>query len=225
MKPLILCILIFFSISSFSQETVVITSRENVPLQAVMNIGAGNILYAGQEYTFTITTSGEYDIRLETTNVKVHLIEESKLRTGGLSYVITPIDTGWCSIGISNQIDENRTVGLKTHNFKVINYPVPPLRLKGIWWPSQIISNLKYPSEIQCAYNRETGIWDSYEIESWTAKIGNKKFSGQGSLLSEELIQYVNEVDNQYLHFKVVLCENKTGHLKSDGIYYIRKSE
>jgi hypothetical protein len=108
MKSLTYYFIIFFSLSSFAQnDTTVNTSRENVPLQAVLNIESGKTLFAGQEYTFNITTSGDYQLRLTSKNAKIHLIENSKKSTGGLRYSVTPIDTGKLSITIWNVINEN----------------------------------------------------------------------------------------------------------------------
>lgn len=223
MREILLMAGLFFSLTSFAQnDTIVITSRKNVPPQAVLDLESSNILYAGQEYTFWVTTSGVYPLRLTVKNGKVRLDKSSKKTTGGLKYTFTPLEPGECSIGIGNQMDEKRSVGLKAYLFQVIDCPMPPLSLKGM--PnSQIITDLKESTEIQCAFPKETCLHDSYEIKSWSATIGDKVFSGQGSILTEELIQYVNQVNHQYLHFEVLLSENKTGHLRSEGIYRIRR--
>jgi len=215
----------FLSFSSIAQtDTVVITSRKDVPLQAVLDIETSEVLYAGQEYVFRVTASGDYDLRLTVKNAIVQLSEESKRNTGGLTYTLTPIDTGECMIGISNQINETRTVGLKTQFFKVINYPVPPLKIGRVRSGEIINSLLNDSTEIICSYPDKTGVYDEYEVESWTVKIGDKGFSGTGSLLTKELIQCLNHTDNEFLLLEVILEQNKTGHLKSEGVYLIRKS-
>lgn len=213
-----------FSISACSQDTTLITSRGgNIPLQAVLDIETSKILFAGQEYTFALTTSGNYDILLTAKNARIQFIEDSKKSTGGLKYTLTPIDTGTCSITIGNQIDEKRTVGLKMQMFNVINFPIPPIQV-GRKKSGDIINMLKDSVEINCSYPKETGIYENYEVTKWEATIGEKTFSGIGTLLSEELIQYINQANNEYMHLTAYLFENKTGHLKSEAIYLIRKN-
>lgn len=225
MKLISVILIILFSTSTYSQDTIIITARgENIPLQAVVNIEASKILYAGQEYTFVLTTSGHHDIHLTAQNAKVQLMEDSKKSTDGLRYNVTPIDTGTCSITISNQINEKRIVNLTMQMFSVINFPIPPIQIGGKK-SGEIIHTLKDNLEINCSYPQETGINDRYEVTKWEAKIGEKTFSGNGTLLSNELIKYINQANDEYIHFIATLAENKTGHFKSEAIYLIRKNE
>lgn len=197
MKLISVIIIMLFSISAYSQDTTLITTRGgNIPLQAVLDIETSKILYAGQEYTLTLTTSGNYDIRLTAKNARIQLIEDSKKSTGGLRYTVTPIDTGTCSITIGNQIDEKRTVSLNMQMFNVINFPIPPIQI-GRKKSGEIINIIKNSVEINCSYPKETGIYENYEISKWEAKIGEKTFSGSGALFSEELIKYINQTNDE----------------------------
>lgn len=224
MKTLISLIIVLLSVNLYSQDTTLITARgENFLLQAVLDIETTEILYAGQEYTFTITTSGNYDIRLTAKNAKVQFVEDSKKSTGGLIYTVTPIDTGSCSITIMNQIDEKRIVSLKMQKFNVINFPIPPIQIDSKK-SGEIIDRLKDKVEITCSYPKETGIYENYEVLRWEAKIGEKTFNGKGTLLSKELINYINQANDEYMHLSIILADNKTGHLKSEAIYLIRKN-
>ena len=57
------------------------------------------------------------------------------------------------------------------------------------------------------------------------AVIGEKVFNGTGPLLSEELIQYVNQSKNEYMHLTAFLAKNKTGYVKSEAIYLINNKD
>lgn len=224
MKSIIVFSIILFSVNVYSQDTTLITKRgENIPLQAVLDVEGSKILYAGQEYTFALTTSGNYDIRLTAKNAKVKLIENSKKSTGGFRYTITPIDTGTCSITIGNQIDEKRSVSLKMQMFQVVSYPIPPIQINGVS-SGEIIKSIGERAQITCSYPKETGINENYEISKWKATVGDQSFSGTGSVLSEELVQYIKRIDNEYMYLMVDLYENKTNHFKSEGIYLIKKN-
>lgn len=188
MKSIITFTIMLFSLSAYSQDTTVITTRgENIPLQAVLDVESSKVLYAGQDYTFALTTSGNYDIILTAKNARVQLIENSKKSTGGLRYTVTPIDSGTCSITIGNQIDEKRTVSLKMQMFSVINYPVPPIHINRMS-SGEIIKTIDDSTQIVCSYPKETGIYENYDVSKWEATVGEKSFSGTGFLLSEELI-------------------------------------
>lgn len=222
MKTIIIGIFTFLSFCSIGQnETKLITSRKDFPLQAVSKLDVKNILYKGQEYIFSITSSGDYDLSITAINAKIELIEESKKGTGGLQYSVTPIDTGECQIHVGNIINEKRSVSLVMYIYQVINYPMPPLQLNE-FQSGQIISQLADSTALICAYPKESGIFESYEIKSWEVKIGDKIFTGKGNLLSDEVIQFVNKKENEFLHIKVNLFKNKTGYSISEGIYLIR---
>ena len=225
MKTLINSYFIFLSFCSIGQnETTLITSRKDFPLQAVVDLDVLNILYKGQDYTFSITSSGTYDLKVTAENGQIKLIEDSKKGTGGLRYTVTPIDTGECSISVGNYINETRSVSLVKYFYTVIDYPTPPIQIQGIQ-SGQILSQLSETAELKCAYPVESGIFDSYEIKSWEVIIGSKTFEGKGNLLSNELIQYINETEKEFLHLRVKLVKNKTGHISSEGIYLIRLKE
>lgn len=222
MKTILFSLILVATINSIAQNEVVInTSRKKVPLQAVLNLESTKVLYAGQEYTFSLTTSGQYDIRLTAQNAKIELIEDSKKSTGGLRYKITPIEPGKLPLTIWNVIDEKSNVSLSAYNFNVINYPVPPIQLSN-HFGGQIIEQIKDSTNLLCAYPRESGIYDTYEIKSWKATIGDKTFSGIGSKLSGEIINYINQADNEFMHLVIELNENKTGHLLSEAIFLIK---
>jgi len=223
MKSILNYLFVLLSLNSFAQKkTSIITERKNTLLQAVLNLQSIHVLYAGQEYIFSTTTSHEHAVELKVENARVQFIENSLKTTGGLQYSVTPIDTGSCTIQIGNRIDKKTSVSLYAQTFKVINYPVPPIQLIGSS-TGQIISNLRDSTKIECSYDPQTGIFDKYEILSWNAKIGDKIFSGKDNQLSKEFIEYVNHVKNEFLHLEVILDQNKTGHLKSKGIYLISK--
>ena len=222
MKTILFSIVLLTAINSIAQNDVTInTSRKDVPLQAVLNIESSNVLFAGQGYTFNLTTSGQYDVRLTAENADIELIKESKKSTGGLRYKVTPIAPGNLSMTISNVIDEKSKVSLSAYNFRVIDYPIPPIQLYK-HGGGQIIEQLKDSTKLICAYPSESGIFDSYEIKSWKASIGNKTFTGDGSLLSAEIINYINQADNEFIHLVVELKKNKTGHLSTEAIFLIK---
>lgn len=226
MKSILTFTLTIILATAYTQDTTVIISRnqnQQIPLQAVLELESVKTLFVGQEYTFNLTSSGYYDIRITTANASVKLIEESKKSTGGFRYSFTPKETGKCAIIISNQIDEKKVVDLKMQTFQVINYPIPPIHIQKISSGNSIMK-LDNASEITCEYSKETGIFEKYEIISWEAIISEKTFGGNGTMLSKELIQHVNEVDHKYMRLTVFLKANKTGHLSSEGIYYIKKS-
>lgn len=224
MKLLILGFFLLLSITSIAQEeTKIITSRKDFPLQAVIGLDTPPVLYAGQEYAFCATSSGNFDLVVTTHNAKLKLIESSKKGTGGLVYILTPIDTGECTISVGNQTAE-RHFSLVKYHYSVINYPVPPLHLNNIN-SGQIITNLDDLTTIECSYSKETGVFDTYEIKSWEASIGNKTFNGKGNMLSKEMIDFVNQTPYEFLHLKVELDENKTGHSISEGVFMIRQDK
>lgn len=225
MKTLFKGIFILISFFSIGQnDTKLITSRKDFPLQAVIGLDALNVLYKGQEYTFSITSSGTYDISVTSKNAEIKLIDDSKKGTGGLRYLVTPIDTGECSISVGNYINETRSVSLVRYTYKVIDFPMPPLQINNIQ-SGQIITQLSDSTEIKCSFPELSGIFESYEIKSWEVIIGSKTFEGKGNLFTKELIQYINQTKKEFLHLKVKLLKNKTGHNSSEGIYLIRQNE
>lgn len=225
MEKIIYGIFLFLSINTLAQnDTTVNTSRDNPTLQAVLNVESKRILFAGQEYVFNLTTSGQYDIRITAKNAKVELIEESKRTTGGFRYKVTPINPGEMSMTIRNVINEKSQVSLLGQTYSVINYPTPPIQLVGAD-NGQILDTINDSTTIICAYPFEYGINDTYEVKSWTGKIGDKVYFGNGPLLSMELINYINQVDNEFLHLRVELFENKTGHNETEGVYLIKKNK
>lgn len=225
MKLIIYIIPFLFSINLFAQNdtTLITTSRnEEIPLQAVVNLASIHKLYAGKEYMFEILTSGYFDIRVTFKNAKVKLIEESKRQTGGLRYLVTPVEPGPLSISVFNVTDKGRQVSLLANSYWVSNSPPPNIRLTGLA-NSQIISNLKDSTTLQCSYPIGSGLFvKNYKVVKWSATIGDKNFTGEGDLLSKELIQYINNLEKGFLHLKITLDENNTGHLNSEAVYLIR---
>lgn len=223
MKFIIYIILFLFSLNSFAQnDTTLTTSRdEEIPLQAVVNLASINKLYVGQEYMFVITTSGYFDVRVTFKNAKVKLIEESKRETGGLRYTVTPIEPGTLSISVYNVTDKGSQVSLLANSYSVSKSPPPSIRITGLT-DSQIITNLKDSTTIQCSYPMGSGLFfKNYKVVKWSATIGDKVFTGKGDLLSKELIQYINNLEKGFLHLKITLDENNTGHLTSEAVYLI----
>ena len=218
----IFILVLLVSHRTFAQnDTTLITSRENVPLQAVADIQGIHILYTGQEYTFNLVTSGDYDIRITAKNARVSILEDSKKSTGGLRYKVIPVEPGECSILISNQINESRVVSLKKQVYFVMDCPMPPLYLNRIQ-SGQIINDLKDSVKIECHYPQEMGIDDNYTVESWSVDVGDKSFSGTGNLLSSDLIKYCRVNNDELLHIKAVLRANNTDHTRSEGIFILR---
>ncbi len=225
MKLIILIFFILFSINAYSQDTTLITSRgEHIPPKAVLGIESiKSPLYAGQEYTFEVAASGYHDIQLTAKNAKVEFIEDSKNSTGGFRYSITPIKTGTLTITVGIQVNEQKAVSLIMYTYSVINFPIPTIQLDRKS-SGEIIDLLRDSSEIKCSYPLESGIFESYEVLKWVAKMGDKEYHGDGNILSEELITIINEANDEYLHLTAFLAENKTGHLKSEAIYLVRKN-
>ncbi len=222
MKTILSALFLCMTIYSIAQKDVTInTSRKNIVPQAVLDVESTQTLYAGQEYTFNVTTSGNYDIRITAQNAKIEFVELSKKMTGGLIYKVTPIAPGKLSMTVWNVIDAKTKCSLIGRNFDVIDYPVPPIQLSN-QTGGQFIEQMQDSTNITCAYPREQGIFESYEIKSWKATIGDKTFTGEGSMLSEEIIQYINQVDNEFMHMVVELNKNKTGHQSSEAIYLIK---
>ncbi len=223
MKLIILAVIVLLSNITFTQkDKVIITKRDEMPLKAVMNLSASRTLYVGQEYTLNVSVSGNQPIKLVANNAQIEIDESSKRNTGGLTYFVTPIDTGkvYISIGI---MAEKNSVSLLAQNYSAVNYPVPPIHLGGVS-SGPIISTLNEVTELKCHYPMEQGIFETYKIVSWKATIGEREFEGNGNQLSQELIQFANEQQEAFLHIEVELAKNKTGHSKSEGVYLIRKN-
>ncbi len=222
MKLITLAVIAILSNITFAQkDKVIITKRDEMPLKAVMNLSASRTLYVGQEYKLDVSISGNQPIKVSYKNAEIAIDVSSKRNTGGLTYFVTPLDTGkvYISIGI---MTEKSFVSLLAQYYDAVNYPVPPIHFSGVS-SEPIISTLNEVTELKCHYPKEQGIFETYNIVSWKATIGERIFEGKGNLLSNELILFVNEQQEAFLHMEVELAKNKTGHSKSEGVYLIRK--
>lgn len=214
---------ILLSTFSFSQnDTSIVVIRKDFPLQAVLDIDGFRTLFEGQEYRINLTTSGDFPIKIKTTNADVEFLESSKKSTGGLIYKLTPKDTGECTIAIYNVINESRTVNLTLNTYKVIKCPQPTIKFNQ-FENGEIINKIDDKIELTCSYPKETGIFDKYEILSWTILINDIKFDGKGSSLTNEVIDFLNKNNNIFFHILVNLKENKTGHRTSESIYLVKR--
>lgn len=223
MRHIILTIVLFMSLNCLGQkDTTVVISRENAPLQAVIDMDLGNTLFIGHEYTFTITTSGDFDIKMKVKNASAHI--KSKNGTGGFRCTLIPIDTGECTISVYNIINADRSVSLIMQYFNVVNFYPPSIKLNGVA-SGQVLNEIEDSVRIQCGYSQEMGFRNNYKIKSWSVKIDNKTFNGKGCFFTKELVQYVNKINDGLLHLTVELDENETGYLKSEGVYIVRFDE
>jgi hypothetical protein len=217
--------ILFILLSNFSftqHDTTIVVNRDNIPLQAVLDIDGFRTLFVGQEYRINLTTSGNYPIKITATNAYVEFLESSTKRTGGLVYKLTPKDTGECKIAIYNVINESRTVNLTLNTYQVIKSPRPTIKLNQ-FESGQIINKIDDKVELTCSYPKETGIFDKFEIISWKLLINDKKFEGKGNTLTNEVLDFVKNNNDIFLHVQVNLGENKSGYISSESIYLVRK--
>ena len=206
----------------FSQDTTITTSRENIPPQAVIGFEDIKTLFAGQEYTINVSVSGDNPIVISAKNAEVKLIEDSKKSTGGLRYSITPIKAGTVSVTIGYKREDGKTISLLMRMFSVIDFPPPSIEINRLKSGS-VIKKLSDSTEIKCLYPMNTGIQDNFEVKSWEIKTGKKIFKGTEAFLSEEFIEYFNNVNDEYIHLTVFLKGNRTEHQKTEAIYLIKK--
>ena len=218
---------LFFLVFSFltqtlaQKDTTIITKRDSIHLlQGVVCANSEMVLYSGQKYHFSISVSTDLDIKVNAINANIEFVESSKRGTGGMQYIITPIDTGICRINLGARGE--RDYGLMSRYFNVINYPVPPVFIRDIQ-SGGVIDNLFDSTTFDCKYPMGSGIFESYAIESWIAKLNDKTFEGKGNYLSKELINEVNRCESQtYLLITLNLSKNQTGHRQTEGIYIIK---
>jgi hypothetical protein len=220
MKQIILFISLIVSHLTYSQYDVTTTDRKNTVLQATFSLVSSIPLFAGQQYTIYVAESGAYDVFLKTENLKVEFIEGSKNSTGGLGYKITPIDTGICYLAVGAIVDK-KNISLLAQNYKVINYPVPPIFISDNLFNS-VVSKNEINSKIVCNYPKAYGIMDAYPIKSWTINIENTTIKGDGDQLTIEALNAIKNSKTEILQISVVLEKNPTGHQSSEGVFIIR---
>ena len=119
------------------------------------------------------------------------------------------------------RVDEERSVSLKMQSFQVKEYPAPTI-LFSKQNSGQILSELSDSTELICAIPWDAGIDNKFEIQSWEIKVGEKVFTGNGPLLTKELIEYFNQSNDEYVHVNVNLAHNKTGYKTAESVYLIR---
>ena len=147
--------------------------------------------------------------------------EGSSRGTGPMRYKLTPLDTGKCYVTIGVQLEEKRSVQLLRKSFNVINYPTPPIHISNSI-SGEVIGNLDDSTSIVCKYPTSSGVYDSFEIKSWKVQLGDKVFKGKGNLLTNEVMQAINDSEtNSTLFVEVELSENKTGYTSSKGVFII----
>lgn len=205
-----------------NKETLIVET-EGVVLQGNVDLNTNPELYVGQTYSFTILCSNhEWDLKIESENVSVKLNEKSKKSTGGLNFEVTPLDTGKCNLILYITNEKNKQVCLLSTYYHASTYPIPPVYIGKIR-SGEIIDSLKEKTELTCKYDGGSGIFETYPILSWSADINNKKFSGTGNVLNNDLISEINNSgSNIALKLTVNLDKNKTGYEVSEAIFLIK---
>lgn len=223
MKYLLLLNILISIPTVFAQKSKTLwVDPEGIIVKGTAAVEAVQPLFIGQEYEFTIMSNhAEFDLIIDSENLKVVLDESSKKNTGGLIFKITPIDTGMCNIVLTLGKNKERKANLISRNFQAVKYPMPPVFIGNIR-SGEIITKIDDSMELSCKYDPAYGIFDSYPIESWNAKLGNLSFSGTGTHLSKEFIEALNQVSaNEVLILTVQLSKNKTKYKTSEAVYLI----
>lgn len=218
---LILCSLIFIP-TIFAQKKTLWIETDDVILQGNIEFSSSPELFVGQEYYFIILSNKkDFDLEITSENLKITLTPESKKGTGGLEFKVVPIDTGECVIQLSVGNDKKRVSSLISRTFHASHYPMPPIFISKIR-TGEIISELKQDSKMTCMYDRSLGIFKPFVIKSWTAKLGEKEFTGKGADLSKELINAIDLAKDGFLVLKVELESNNTGYSTSEAVFILR---
>lgn len=222
-NALLLSILVSSIFTAFGQvKTTLITERDEMgPFKGTIGSDAYTELYVGQEYTFDILVNRNDDMKVYATNLEIVFDESSRKNSGAMRYKVTPIDTSKCSIGVGVQLEDGKSYYLLRKEFTATICPAPPIFIsKSI--SGEAIGNLEDSTSLRCKFPTSSGIYDSYEVSSWKAKLGDKIFSGQGTYLTKEFIEAINTSEvNTPLFIEVALIENKTGHTSSKGVFII----
>lgn len=206
----------------FAQNEKLWIETDDVILQGNIEFSSYPQLFVGQEYYFTvIANKKDFDLEIMSENLEVTLMPESKKQTGGLELRVIPIDTGKCFIQLSVGKDQKRASSLISRSFPVSHYPMPPIFISKIR-TGEIISELKQDAELTCMYDRSLGIFKPFVIKSWTAKLGEKEFSGNGTYLSKELINAIDLAKDGFLVLKAELEPNNTGYSFSEAVFILR---
>ncbi len=203
-------------------DTTVVKSRnERIPLQAVVSFEAYSHLYKGQEYEFTITASGNYDLKISVDNAAIKLAHRGDKFTGGMRYLITPKDVGTCRMSVGVVTDENRNVSLLGKTYAVIDYPMPPVHLNQ-FTSGEVITELKDSLELKCNYLPTTGVFDKYPILDWKVSIDGEDFTGKGDYLTQEVIRRIKRCKSKTtMRIELSLENNQTGYASSEGVFII----
>lgn len=219
---LILYTLIFIP-TIFAQKTKTLwVETTDVILQGTVGFSSSPELFVGQEYYFNIISNKkDFDLEIMSENLKVTLMPDSKKGTGGLEFKVVPIDTGECLIQLSVGNDKKRACSLISRTFHASHYPMPPIFISKIR-TGEIIPELTKNTELLCMYDRSLGIFKPFTINSWTAKLGEQEFSGNGTSLSNELIDAVNQTNDGFLVLKVELESNNTGYSTSEAVFIVK---
>jgi hypothetical protein len=207
----------------FSQkESILLVQRDYQILQGVVSFESVVELYVGQEYYFTITVNDVIDMEIQSENLSVKLDENSKKRTSGLFFTVTPLDTGECKIWLSAGRKADKMSGLLLKSFHATHYPMPPVYIANVR-SGDIINELNESPEISCKYAPESGIFESYPIKSWSAKLGSQEYSAKGNVFSSDLVNAVNTaLPGEVLKVTVELEKNATGFKKSEALFLLK---
>lgn len=202
---------------------ILVVKTKDVILQGNVDFGTNPEMFVGETYYFTIISNdNDWDLKIESNNLRLSLDEKSKKRTGGLGFQVMPLDTGKCTIVLYITNDKGRQVCLQACTYHASKYPMPPVFIGDIR-SGEIIDELKESAQLSCKYDEGSGIFKGYAVLSWSAKLGDTKYSGTGTKLSKELIEAINNssVDN-VLKLTVELADNKTGYKTSEAVYLIK---
>ena len=220
---LILCTFIYLAPVFAQKQKTLKVKNDDLILKGIVAFESVPELFVGQEYFFTmISNNTNLDLEIMSENLNVTLLPESKKTTGGLRFKVVPLDTGDCMIQLALVTEEKRTVGLVAHFFHASLYPMPPVFIAGIR-SGETITELDTSAGLSCRYDQSMGIFEPYEITSWTAKLGALEFTGTGSSLSSQLIDAVNKASaNEVLRLTVELGKNNTGYKTSEAVFMLK---
>jgi|GEM_PF-3267811 len=220
---LTLCTFIFLQ-TIFAQKTKTLwIEPEGIIVKGTVAVETSPTLYVGHEYEFTIMSNyAEFDLIIDSKNLKIALDESSKKNTGGLIFKVIALDTGTCNIVLTLGKDKERKANLISRSFKAVNYPAPPVYIGDVR-SGEVLTEVKETTELKCKYDPASGIFESYPVESWQAKLGDRTFSGTGTKLTKELVNAINSVSSkEILEMTVQLKKNNTGFRISEAVYLIR---
>ncbi|MGV3609445.1 MAG: hypothetical protein ACO1N0_00740 [Fluviicola sp.] len=222
MKYLLILSILTTCTSVFAQKSTTLwLNQEGIILKGTIDVQSVQPLFVGHEYEFTImSNNSEFDLIIDSENLTVVLDEFTKKTTGGLLFKITPIDTGMCSLALTLGKNKERKASLISREFTAINYPQPPLFI-GNHRSGESIVTIDENAELSCKYDPAYGIFKSYPVKTWKAKLGDLNFSGKGTKLSKDFIEAVNQFSG-VLILTVELSKNETGYKEVEAVYLIK---